>query len=163
MASGKTAVGKKAAAALGWRFLDADAEIEREAGRTVNQIFADEGEAGFRRAEERTVLRLLDESAGEGGEGTVLSLGGGAVTIPALLQRLEKEPLVVYLDVDPETAFRRAQGGKRPLAKDPESFRELYVERLSLYRGAAGVIVETRGKNVQQLAGEIAAVVRERI
>lgn len=160
MGSGKTAVGKSVALNLGWTFEDADELIEKDQGMSISQIFQQRGEAAFRRIEEEAVLKLLDEAAG-GAQGVVVSLGGGAVTNAMVLERLKPEPLVALLDADLETAFARAQNGKRPLARDPERFRELYIEREKLYHGVAKVMVDTRGKSVEKVTAEIIGRLKE--
>jgi len=161
MGSGKTAVGKRLSQRLGWDFFDADPLVEEYMGMSIHEIFEIHGEPGFRKAEEAVVAGLLDE-ASRSEAGTVVSLGGGAVTIPALYERLLKEPLVVLLDEDVDMAYRRAAGGKRPLAGDIEHFRSLYSERESLYRSVAKHIVDTRGMDVDQVTGRIVELIHER-
>ncbi|MDO8737096.1 MAG: shikimate kinase, partial [Thermoleophilia bacterium] len=94
--------------------------------------------------------------------GAVVSLGGGAVTIPAIYERLLEEPLVVLLDEDVDMAYKRAAGGKRPMAGDIEHFRALYSERESIYRSVAKFIVDARGKDVDQVTVRIVEIVHER-
>lgn len=161
MGSGKTAVGKNLSRRLGWDFFDADPLVEEHMGMPIHEIFEIHGEPGFRKAEEAVVAGLLDE-ARRSDTGTVVSLGGGAVTIPGLYERLMKEPLVVLLDEDVNIAFRRAAGGKRPLARDIEHFKALYSERESIYRSVAKYIVDTRGMDVDQVAGRIVELIHER-
>lgn len=159
MGAGKSAVGRRLARSLGWDFTDADDEVEKSMGMSIPEAFSGEGEQFFRDAEQEVVLRLIDE-AGESERGTVLSLGGGAVTIPAVRERLKAEPLVLLLDEDVETAFKRAGGGNRPLARDREGFRALYEERSYLYREAAGFVIETSGKGLAEVVREAEAVIR---
>ena len=161
MGSGKTVVGKLLAGRLGWEFFDADQLVEEYMGMSIAEIFEEHGEPGFRKAEEAVVLGLLDQ-ASQSAKGTVISLGGGAVTVSALYQRLMREPLVVFLDEDIETAFRRSRGGKRPLAVERESFGSLFAGRESLYRSIAKYIVDTRGLEAQQAADYIVALIHER-
>jgi shikimate kinase len=73
MGSGKSTVGPLVAERLGWRFIDADDVIEREAGTTISQIFAQQGESAFRDLEHKTIRQLALE------ENLVLALGGGAI------------------------------------------------------------------------------------
>ena len=73
MGAGKSTAGAALAARLGWTFLDADAEIERETGRTIAAIFGEDGEPAFRATEERVVAGLLSRP------NAVVALGGGAV------------------------------------------------------------------------------------
>ncbi len=159
MGTGKSAVGERLARSLGWDFVDADPVVEQDMGMPVTEIFSRLGEAAFRRAEERVVLRLLREAAASA-RGTVVSLGGGAVTIPAVAEKLKAEPRVFLLDEDVDTAFQRACRQPRPLAAGAERFRALFAEREELYRSVAGFIIDTRGKGVEQVAGEIEDLMR---
>lgn len=161
MGSGKSAVGSRVAQILGWNMVDTDEQVEKELGIPISEIFRTRGEKGFRQAEQSVVIRLLEEAEKSGAQ-MVLSLGGGALTNAEVYERLQAEPLVVLLDTDLDTAFDRAQGGQRPLARDPEGFKELYREREELYRGAAKIIVDTRGKDIHEIASEVAAMVEER-
>jgi shikimate kinase len=161
MGSGKTAVGKLLSEKLGWDFFDADPLVEQHLGMPIHEIFELHGEPGFRKAEEAVVLGLLEETS-RAETGTVVSLGGGAVTIPAVYERLIREPLVVLLDEDINMAFRRARGGKRPLADDIDKFQALYSERESLYRRLSKYIVDTRSLNVEQVADRIISLIHER-
>lgn len=161
MGSGKTAAGKRVAHDLGWEFFDSDLLVEQKAGSSIAGIFEREGEPAFRKAEELVILRLLDGRE-DASTGTVISLGGGAVTIDNVYRRLLKEKLVVLLDEDIETAFSRAQDGKRPLADDREAFGRLYTERETLYRMVADIEVQTRGKSVNQVAEEIVGRISSR-
>jgi shikimate kinase/3-dehydroquinate synthase len=138
MGAGKTSAAAALAERLGWRAVDADAEIERDAGRPIRDIFADEGEGSFRALEERVVMRLLHET------GVVVALGGGAVTSPLIRERLRDESFTVLLDVSPQTAWRRieAQAGDRPLAAEARGFAELYEDRRGLYHATADALVD---------------------
>ncbi|MDU6927774.1 MAG: shikimate kinase, partial [Dermabacter sp.] len=104
MGSGKTTVGTRVANRLGLAFVDSDREIEREAARSIPEIFASEGEQYFRALEERVIARLLAEHEG------ILALGGGAVTSPATRERL-RDRLVVRLFLDADHARERIGSG----------------------------------------------------
>ena len=101
----------KAAKKLGFEFKDADTEIEKAAGRTVADIFADYGEEEFRRLEEKVIARLLTEGQ------IVLALGGGAFVSETTRREIAKLGLSVWLDVDLDTLHERVmrKPGKRPL------------------------------------------------
>jgi shikimate kinase / 3-dehydroquinate synthase len=138
MGAGKTTVAASLAERLGWRALDADAEIEREAGKPVARIFADDGEPAFRALEERVVARLLAET------GAVIALGGGAVGSAVTRERLRDGSFTVLLDVSPQVAWRRveAAAGDRPLAAEARAFEELYEGRRDVYHAAADALVD---------------------
>ncbi len=109
MGAGKSSVGAGLARRLGRRFVDADAEIEAAAGLRIAEIFAREGEAGFRAREREAILGLLGAEA-------VVALGGGAFAQPGLAERLLAEGPVVYLRARPETLLERlGEAADRPL------------------------------------------------
>ena len=105
--SGKSTVGPLVAAALGWRFVDLDAEIVRAAGRSIAEIFADEGEPGFRERERAATLALKDSGP------LLLAPGGGWILSPANREALGLESKIVYLEVSPAVAATRMGGAAR--------------------------------------------------
>ena len=137
--SGKSTTGRILARRLGWEFIDTDDEIEREAGRTVAELFAAEGEAAFRQRE----LRALERAAAR--EPAVIATGGGAPTIPAARPILGTG-FVVWLAVSPAVAAQRIlaapNASERPLlAGDPRARLEaLHQSRIDLYRGADAAV-----------------------
>jgi shikimate kinase len=150
MGSGKSSVGRALAERLGWRFVDADAEIEAGAGMSVAQIFEREGEAGFR-ARERELLRALPEA------GCVIALGGGAVEAAENRAILASKGRLVWLDARPETlAERIGTTARRPLLAGldgrarVERLRELGARRASAY-ASAELRVSTDGLGVAQV------------
>lgn len=160
MGAGKSTVGGRLFRELGWDFIDADRVVEKEMGMDIPRAFAEKGEDGFRREEERVTLSLLDQTALNTG-GTVIALGGGAVTIRSVTERLQEEPLVFFLDVDLDTAYERSRDTSRPLAEDAEKFRSIFADRQRLYRDAATYVIDTRGREAGQVAGEIVRILRE--
>ncbi len=137
MGAGKSTAARSAARALGTVAVDVDHVVEQRLGRPIEQIFAEDGEAAFRAAEERTTLELL---AGGGAE--VLALGGGTLGSAAVRDAL-RDHLVVWIDIDAGTAWSRCQGSGRPLAADRARFEALHAEREPVYAAAADVIVGT--------------------
>ena len=140
MGAGKSTAARSAAAALGGSagVVDVDAELEARAGRPIERIFAQDGEARFRELEERLILELLDRRSRP--DLRVLALGGGALGSAAVREALRAH-LVVWIDVDVETAWRRCRGTARPLAADRERFERLHGDREPMYARCADVIV----------------------
>lgn len=159
MGSGKTTVGSLLADAWGVPMRDTDADVEAAEGRTIAELFVDEGEPWFRERERAAVLTALDEHRG------VLALGGGAVlderTRSALTGRT-----VVFLDVGLVEASRRVGlGTGRPLllGNVRSRIKQLLDERLPVYRSVATVEVSTDGKSAEEVAAEVRRVVEERV
>ena len=142
--SGKSTIGRRLAKAMDLRLLDTDAEIEKTTGRTIAEIFATDGEAGFRRIEADVVRSALATHDG------VLSLGGGAVTTAAVREALSGH-MVVYLEISATEGVRRTGGATvRPLLAGPdraEKFKALMEERIPLYREVATLRVNTNRRN----------------
>ncbi len=134
MGAGKTSVGRAVAESLSVPFFDADVEIEAAAGCSVASIFADYGEAEFRRLERQVIARLLN------GEPCVLSLGGGAFMDAETRGRIKESGLSVWLKVDHALLLARVlRHGDRPLLKegDPrEKMERLLSEREPVYAQA---------------------------
>lgn len=133
MGAGKSTVGARLACALGWRFEDLDGWIEASAGQSVTEIFAEEGEAGFRDRERASLGRLLSERASS--SGVVIALGGGAYAQPGVPEQLRGEGWTVALDASaPLLASRllESEGAqeldKRPMLSGPDPLGAL--ERL---------------------------------
>jgi len=135
MGAGKSTAARSAADALGTETFDVDRVIEDRAGRSIQQIFTEQGEAVFRELEERTTLELLDDRTVH-----VVALGGGALASDTVRAALT-DHIVMWLDVALDTAWGRVAGSGRPLARDRASFEALYAQREPVYAGLADVIV----------------------
>lgn len=136
MGVGKTTIGRRLARRLNRPFMDADAEVEAAAGRTVAEIFADFGEAAFRDGERRVISRLLESP-----EPVILALGGGAFVDAVTRQHVKARAISVWLRADLETLMDRVarKPGQRPLldADDPRAVLErLHAERAPVYAEA---------------------------
>lgn len=146
---GKSTVGRHLARQLGMRFVDCDAEIERQAGMPIREIFDTQGEAVFRDIEQAQVDDLTRQ------DGSVLATGGGVVLRPANRDALHERCQVFYLRSSPEELNRRLRHDThRPLLQvaDPlRRLRELFRERDPLYRRAAHYVVETTRPSVPAL------------
>jgi shikimate kinase/3-dehydroquinate synthase len=147
MGAGKTTFGREAAARLGREFLDLDRAIEERAGKPIPELFAERGEAEFRRVEEHAARVALASP-----EPSVISLGGGAVT-SAETRALLEEAFVVAVEIDVDTAWERVKRSKRPLARDETEFRRLYDTRAPLYREVADVVAADAAAIVLGAAG----------
>jgi len=116
MGSGKTLIGRILAQALGWSFIDLDGSIEERAGRTVSELFAEDGEEAFRRLERESLEAVLEE---EVDTGLILSLGGGTYVQEGVAEWLRSRGVTVFLDCPPEVLADRLrdpeQRAKRPL------------------------------------------------
>ena len=129
---GKTTIGQALAQKLGRRFVDLDEEVVKAEGRSIPEIFASEGEAGFRDKETAQIARFGKENR------QLLSCGGGAVKRPENLRALRQNGVVLFIDrpLDALTV-----GGGRPLSSSPEALRRMEAERRPLYEAAADAVV----------------------
>jgi 3-dehydroquinate synthase len=155
MGAGKSAVGAALAAELGLPFLDLDREVEAAAGRSIAELFADEGEAGFRRRE-RAALDAL------AGRRVVVALGGGAPAQPGVPAHLAASGTRVYLRARPETLLARiGEAADRPLlaglgpAERAAELGRLLAAREPAYLQAE-LVFDTDGLDVAGVAAELA-------
>jgi shikimate kinase len=152
--SGKSTVGQALAALLGESLHDTDAAIEAAQGRTIADIFVEDGEPAFRALERSEVARALAEEPG------VLALGGGAPVDPTIEQLLVGHT-VVFLDVGIADAARRIGFDQsRPLlAVNPRaSWVRLMNERRPVYERVATHRVDTAGRTPEDVAAEVAGL-----
>ncbi|MEU7379519.1 shikimate kinase [Streptomyces sp. NPDC042207] len=147
MGVGKSTVGRMLADRLGLAYRDVDDDIVAEQGRSIAEIFVDEGEPFFRAAEKDAVRRALAEHDG------VLALGGGAILDPDTRALISSLP-VLYLSMDVEEAVRRTGlNVARPLlAVNPrKQWRELMEARRHLYEEVATAVVPTDGRSPEEV------------
>jgi shikimate kinase len=153
MGSGKSAVGRLLAQRLGLTLVDSDAEIEARTGVDISYIFEREGEAGFRVREAEVIDEITQR------EGLLVATGGGAVLDPQTRERLRDRGCVVYLrtSVDQQLA-RTRRNSLRPLLMNPDprgTLERLMQQRGALYEEVADVTVDTDGRKVSTVVGEI--------
>jgi shikimate kinase len=157
-ATGKTTVARHLAAGLGWSWLDLDKTLETAQGRTILDIFAQDGEAAFRIMEAEAledVCRLTNH---------VIATGGGVILREANRRRLREAGQVIWLTADPATLWERLQvdataGRTRPAlttggAAEVEQVLQL---REPLYRSCAHLMVDTAQRTPQEVSAEILA------
>ncbi len=158
MGSGKTTLGRLVAHSLGFKFVDTDHLIIEAAGKTIPEIFASEGEAGFRQRETAALQSLA------GQQRQVIATGGGIVTPPVNLPILKQLGCVVWLSADTGVLHQRtAHGHDRPLLRevDPAAkLRALYEERAPLYEQACDIKITTDDLSPQEAAYGVAESAR---
>ena len=141
---GKSTLGKGLAKRLGCEFLDLDTAIEQETGKTIPQIFEEEGEAGFRRAETQVFQKAV-------GFGRVLATGGGIVTQKEN-RSIAKDGVVIFLDRPLADIMGDVKTDTRPLlAQGKERLIRLYEERYPLYQDWADVHIINTGSLTEAL------------
>jgi shikimate kinase len=157
--TGKSSVAQQLAERLGLTAVDADAVIEQRAGRTIREIFDTRGEPAFRALERDVAAELLQQP------GLVIATGGGAVLHELTRRDMRGAGPVVWLRATPETIEARmnADPGTRdrrpPLtAHDPrQEIATLLAVRAPLYQEVATITIDTDGKDVGLIVGEILA------
>ena len=152
MGSGKTTVGKVLADFLGCPFMDLDDLVVKKAGKSIPDIFAQDGEPAFRELEaqvlRKTVAKYAESTA-------VLALGGGAVLAPASAALLREKTVCIYLRATLDTLLARLAGetAGRPLAD--ASLADRLASREPIYEETAHVIIDTDGLSPDEVADEI--------
>jgi shikimate kinase len=154
MGAGKSSIGRRLAGRLGLSFVDADAEIEKAAGMSIEEIFSTHGEAYFRAGEARVIARLLESGP------QVLATGGGAFMNADTRTAIRAKGISVWLRATLDVLSRRIRRrGDRPLLKgdDPiETLKRLIDERYPVY-AEAEVTVESRDVPHDAIVEEIIA------
>lgn len=146
MGVGKSSVGRRLAARLGLPFLDADEEIEKAAGMTVEEIFDIHGETHFRQGERRVIARLLS------GPPHVLATGGGAFLDPETRALIGERGVTVWMKAELDLLDARVKRrSNRPLLKKGpprDILAKLMAERYPIY-GEADLVVEVRDEPIE--------------
>jgi shikimate dehydrogenase len=154
--TGKTEVGKIVAERTGLPFLDTDALIEQQTGRSIPDIFHEDGEERFRE-EEQKVIAGLPKS------GAVISTGGGVVTDPVNMAHLRRDSIMIVLHADIDTIEARLLRKPRPpLTNLPlrEEIAELMVRRQQHYQAAADFCIDTSETTPEAAAGAVMNILR---
>ncbi len=152
MGAGKSAIGRKLAERLGYRFVDTDKLIEADVGLSISQIFAEKGEPWFRKKETETLFAFSHY------QNLVISTGGGMVATEGNWEKVKALGPSVFLDADFEDIKERvARKNTRPLLQtdDPtQTLIELYQKRRPIYE-QADIQVQTKGLSKQKIVTEI--------
>ena len=148
MGVGKSVIGRRLASELGYRFIDSDHEIERQAGKKIPEIFATEGEARFRKYEREFI------DSGHPENGCVVACGGGLVVQPGMSDILKAKGVVICLFASVESIIERtSRKHHRPLlnVENPETrIRQLLAEREPIYMNS-GTCITTEGRSIPEV------------
>lgn len=149
--TGKSTIGRRLAQELNWEFVDTDRAIEELTGLSVAEIFRVHGETRFHSEEALLVKRLSEK------RDCVIATGGGTVLNPDNWELLARRGWMISLYAPVETILERVKARKssRPLLKGgKENIEELWLARQKVFAGA-DLTIDTTGKDVEQIAGEI--------
>lgn len=156
MGSGKSTAGKKLAALLGWDFVDLDDRIEKEHGRTIEEIFLLSGEKTFRQYETDLLHNFEPE------KNTVISVGGGAPCFYENMEYMKKRGHTIYLKMSPEELSERIVNDKktRPLLKglsgaELKTFIEMKLAEREYYYLQAGMIVDGDNLDLEDIRSKV--------
>ena len=152
--SGKSTVGKILSKMLCMPLVDTDALVEQTAGKTIPELFAQEGESAFRDRETAAARQAaaLDN--------TVIATGGGIILRPENMEALAATGLIFFRDRDLEDMVGEDHMGRPLVGKDPDKLRILYTQRIDLYRKYAQYTISDT-KTAEEAAARIAALYRE--
>jgi len=160
MGTGKTAVGKTLAAKLGKELIELDSLVEQKAGKSIPEIFQQDGEIAFRELEIEAAKEAADK------KNTVIACGGGMVLNKINIDRLRKECIIVYLKALPGIILKRTADDKneRPLLNVSDrarQIRELLRFRQPFYERAADIEIDTSKLDIDSVAERIIENLRE--
>jgi shikimate kinase len=157
-ASGKTSVGKRLSGLLQRPFLDTDALIREQTGKTVQEIVLEGGWPAFREAEKGIIAGLANR------EGAVIALGGGAVLAPGNVEVLKARGIFIWLQAEMKTVQERLRGDgasseQRPPLQPPGNGdeEEVLSRRIPVYRALADVVIDTTERSIEAVADEVLA------
>ena len=154
MGTGKTAVGQALAKRLNRQFIEVDSKIEQMAGKSISDIFKDNGEIYFRELE----IGAVKQAAA--GKKQVIACGGGVVLNTINIDRLRETGVIINLVASAQIILQRTAGnaGSRPLLdvqQQAERIRELLKFRKPFYDKAADLIINTSKLNIDTVADKI--------
>jgi len=155
MGTGKSSAGKLVAQQLGKQYIETDAIIEEKAGKSIPEIFSEDGELHFRELEIETIREAASNVD------TVFSLGGGAVLNQINIMYMRQSSVIISLTARPEVIFQRiSKDGKekRPLLAKADPMQEiekLLATRAPFYAAATDLIIETSDNEIDAIVAQI--------
>ena len=160
MGTGKTAVGQLLAKKLGSRFFELDLLIEQKAGKSIPDIFQQDGEVAFRELEIEVTKEISKD------KNLVIACGGGIVLNKINIDRLRQQSRIVYLTASPRVILKRVanEEGQRPLLEvdNPTlTIREMLSFRKPFYERAADITINTSRLDIDAVAGQIISKLKE--
>ena len=160
MGTGKTVAGKLLAAKLGKKFIETDNIIEQKAGKSIPEIFREDGEISFRELE----IEATREAANE--QNAVIACGGGMVLNKINIDRLKEGCIIVCMTASPQVILKRTSGDKdeRPLlavSDRAEQIKELMKFRKPYYKRSADITIDTSALDVDSVVGRIIGKVKD--
>ena len=181
MGCGKSSVGRELSKLLCCRFIDLDDVIVERAGRSIPEIFAQDGEKVFRQMELEALQYVIENSMPEYSRGplplrdhdniyrtpseersqdVVVALGGGAVMTKECAEIVKEQTTCIYLKASIETLLEHLEGqtDNRPLLNSPNRIAELMEMRAETYEKTAHVVIDTDGKSIEAIASEIISI-----
>jgi len=155
--TGKTSVARALSDRLDKPWIDADVEIERQAGKSIAEIFAESGESAFRDLESKVVAELAKR------DGWILALGGGAILREENRVQIKKAGPAVWLTATAQTIHYRMTGDPTTSGKRPDltatgglaEIESLLEVRTPIYEACADICVDTEDKSLDQIADEV--------
>lgn len=158
MGAGKTSVGKLLADMARWSYIDTDDLVEEAAGKTISEIFAEDGEPAFRELETRVLQSLIDKRR------SVIATGGGIVLKKENRDLIKQIGVSFYLKASPATIYQRIKNEThRPLLQvdNPQKkIEEILSQRADIYERME-VVIDTDGLTVKKIAAAIANIVSQ--
>jgi len=160
MGAGKTVVGEALAKKLNKQFVELDSLIERKAGKSIPEIFQQDGEIAFRELE----IEITKEISK--GKNLIIACGGGIVLNKINIDRLRNESIIVYLTASPRIILKRIvnDGEERPLLKTPDKaleIQELLRFRKPFYERAADIKINTSKLDIDSVVEQIISKLKE--
>ena len=157
LGAGKSTLARNLGRLFHRRFVDTDRLVERSSSASVTELFAREGEQGFRKRETAALRGLGRERS------LLVSCGGGIVETPENILLMKEMGTCVYLDLDIEDSLRQIRcPERRPDLGSAEHAAEVYRRRRPLYEGTADLTVDIRNKSFEQVASESGQLLWER-